>query len=195
MTQILAKALALRCPSVVASKARSYALEKQSQRQPVKRGLQESMVGFAGFQMRGNSEDPAGLMKITQSEREDGSGYLTLTFILDAEGRQLRGRQLAVLDEGALRLALGPRFEMLMDLPLRGRAPGSSHWIEEIDLFFRPLDPFPIPFASEVLLPVLEQQLNIQFEPLSDWAVHPALNDKASPRSILRRILLWFRLA
>lgn len=153
------------------------------------------MVGFAGFRCRGDSAEKVGLLKITQSQRSDGSGYLTLTFILDIEGRELRGRQLAQLDESRLRAALGPRFEMFMDLPLRGRAPESSHWIEEIDLFFRPLDPFPVPFVSEVLLPVLEQQLQLDFEALSDWVDHPALLAEPTAPSRWQRWLRWLRLA
>ena len=156
---------------------------------------EESMVGFAGFHRRGDATGGEGLLKITQRQRADGSGYLTLTFVLDAEGRELRGRQLALLDENALRAALGPRFEMVMDLPLRGRAPESSHWIEEFDFFFRPLDPFPVPFVSEVLLPVLEEQLQLEFEVLSDWVEHPALQADVPPPSIGQRFLRWLRLA
>jgi hypothetical protein len=164
--------------------------EKRTERESV-----ESMVGFAGFHRRGDSVAGEGLLKITQSQRPDASGYLTLTFILDIEGHHLHERQLPPLDETGLRLALGPRFEMAMDLPLRGRAPESSHWIEEIDLFLRPLDPFPVPFVSEVLVPVLAQQLNLEFEALSDWADHPALMADVPPPSIWQRFLHWLRLA
>ncbi|MEY4685810.1 MAG: hypothetical protein RLZ25_2269 [Pseudomonadota bacterium] len=170
-------------------------MENRSHEPGAEREILESMLGFAGFHPRGEPTGKEGLLKITQSQRPDGSGYMTLTFILDAEGRELRARQLPLLDEAGLRAALGPRFEMLMDLPLRGRAPESSHWIEEIDLFFRPLDPFPIPFVSEVLLPVLEQQLALEFEALSDWVSHPALLAATHPRSLLKRCLRWLRLA
>jgi len=152
------------------------------------------MVGFAGFRRRGDVTAEEGLLKITQHQRPDGSGYLTLTFVLDAEGRPHRDRQLALLDETGLRSSLGPRFEMVMDLPLRGRAPESSHWIEEFDFFFRPLDPFPVPFVSEVLLPVLEEQLQLEFEALSEWAEHPVFLSDAAPESIAQRFLRWLRL-
>ena len=158
-----------------------------------KTGTLESMVGFVGFQRLEHASCEEGLLKITESKRPDGSGYLTLTFILDAEGETLRGRQLAVLDETDLRATLGPRFEMAMDLPLRGREPESSHWIEEMDLFFRPLDPFPLPFVSEILLPVLEKQLRLKFDVLSDWAEHPVV--VVTPSSIWTRLARWLRLA
>lgn len=170
-------------------------MENRHSPKPIDREIVESMVGFAGFQHRGTPGGQEGLLKITQSERHDRSGYLTLTFILDTEGMNPRGRQLALLDETALRSALGPRFEMAMDLPLRGRAPESSYWIEEIDLFFRPLDPFPVPFVSEVIIPVLEKQLELQFEPLSDWVAHPALGTGVASLSIRERLLRWLRLA
>ena len=170
-------------------------MESRRPQKSMEREMTESMLGFAGFRRRGApSVDPEGLLKVTQSEREDRSGFLTLTFILDAEGQTLRDRQLPVLDAAALRAALGPRFEMALDLPLRGHKPGSSYWVEEIDLYFRPLDPFPVPFLAEVLLPVLGQQLNLDFEPLSDWIVHPALDEKPGSMSIWQRLLHWLRL-
>ena len=159
----------------------------------MEREMTESMLGFAGFRRRGASVDPEGLLKVTQGERKDRSGYLTLTFIMDAEGQTLRDRLLPVLDEDALRSVLGPRFEMALELPLRGHKPGSSYWVEEIDLYFRPLDPFPVPFLAEGLLPVLEQQLNLDFEPLRDWIVHPALDEKPGSMSIWQRLLHWLR--
>lgn len=152
------------------------------------------MVGFVAFHRRGKASGEEGLLKITESKRQDGSGYLTLTFILDAEEKKLGGRQLALLDEAGLRSALGPRFEMVMDLPLRGREPESSHWIEEIDVFFRPLDPFPAPFVSEVLLPVLGEQLRLDFEDLTNWVEHPALEATAS-LPFWKRWARWLRLA
>lgn len=170
-------------------------MENRSREKQTEREIIESMVGFAGFHRLEGSKAEEGLLKITQSQRPDGSGFLTLTFILDIEERQLEGRQLPALDEAVLREALGPRFEMVMDLPLRGKAPASTQWIEEMDLFLHPLDPFPVPFVSEVLLPVLEQQLGLAFEPLSDWAVDPTLTPESQRPSIWRRCLRWLRLA
>ena len=170
-------------------------MESRRPHKSMEREITESMLGFAGFRRRGASVDPEGLLKVTQGERKDRSGYLTLTFIMDAEGQTLRDRLLPVLDEAALRSVLGPRFEMALDLPLRGHTPGSSYWVEEIDLYFRPLDPFPVPFLAEVLLPVLKEQLNLEFEPLRDWAVHPALDGKAHSMPIWRRLVHWLRLA
>ncbi|MFZ4652758.1 MAG: hypothetical protein ACOYLM_00115 [Methylococcaceae bacterium] len=134
----------------------------------------EKMLGFSVFSRSASPQRAAllGMVKIAAFQRSDGSGYLTLTFLIDRDDSTAlpaSGRWIGPLDEAYLRARLGPRFEMAMDLMLPQDAT-SPVFIEEIDLYFRPLAADTLALVAEELFPVLSDSLELSFEPLESWA-------------------------
>lgn len=134
----------------------------------------EQMIGFAGFMRPGAGGDPAleGIVKVSAFHRADGSGYLTLTFIIDCENGASaaeRRTRLGKPDPEELRKRLGSNFEMLIDIPLSQSSGGSPFFIEEFDVYFRHLRGQERGLAESTLLPALSQLLDLTFEPLNAW--------------------------
>lgn len=165
----------------------------------------ELMIGFAGFTQ---ADEPGsivleGMVKVSAFHRADGSGYLTLTFIIDQEPGPARQR-LGKADPEALRQLLGPNFEMLIDIPLSEFSSAMPFYVEEMDAYFRRLQGQEKAVADTQLLPALGQLLKLKFEPLHDWRLAPGqpppgrLTPAAAPagrpdepraRTLLQRLL------
>jgi hypothetical protein len=134
----------------------------------------EQMIGFAGF-VKPDREGGApleGMVKVSAFHRADGSGYLTLTFIIDQEPGGVAGeprRRLGKPDPDDLRKRLGSNFEMLIDLPLSPLSNASPFFIEEFDVYFRHLQGQEQSLAETTLLPALGDLLGLRFEPLNPW--------------------------
>ncbi len=162
----------------------------------------ENMLGFSVFTRTACPKLPAleGMVKIAAFQRPDGSGYLTLTFLIDRdEAAPLppSGRWIGPLDEAFLEARLGPRFEMAMDLMLPQDSDASPVFIEEMDLYFRPLAEDALAMVAEELFPVLSDCLKLTFEPLEPWS-NPSLEGIADPLlpepSWGRRLRAWIGL-
>jgi len=166
----------------------------------------EQMIGFAGFTRSGTpkGQDLEGMVKVAAEHREDGSGYLTLTFIidreLDASPEKTRAR-LGKVDSEVLRQRLGPDFEMLIDIPLSEFSAAAPFFVEEMDVYFRHLQGREKNLIETRLFPAFEDILGLRFEGLQAWRAEESsplsqLLAEAEaraelppePRSLLRRL-------
>ena len=134
----------------------------------------EAIIGFAGFvKNQPNGGDVLqGVLNISPFYREDGSGYLTLTFVVDRQvGVTLdqSRRQLGVPGQADLEALLGSNFEMLMDMPLSDLSRPSPYLVEEMDIYFTHLRGIEINLIEKQVLPALSQLLGLQFEPFQLW--------------------------
>ncbi|GAB6047443.1 hypothetical protein JCM19379_12670 [Methyloparacoccus murrellii] len=134
----------------------------------------ERMIGFAGFMRPQSGQQPAleGIVKVSAFHREDGSGYLTLTFVIDHEPGVVAGdtiRYLRAPDQAALQARLGRDFEMLMDMPLTSPKAASPFRIEEMDVYFRSLRGQERAIVESRLFPALGELLGLQCEALQAW--------------------------
>lgn len=162
----------------------------------------ENMLGFSVFTRTAGPKLAAleGMVKIAAFHRPDGSGYLTLTFLIDRDGSAFlpsSGRWIGPLDEALLAARLGPRFEMAMDLMLPQDSDSSPVFIEEMDLYFRPLREDTLAMVAEELFPVLSDCLELTFEPLEAWSNQPlaaAEEPMLSHPSWGSRLRLWMGL-
>lgn len=134
----------------------------------------EQMIGFAGFVKPGGESGPVleGMVKVSAFHRADGSGYLTLTFIIDREPGAPEAeprKRLGTPDTEALGKLLGANFEMLIDIPLNPFSGSSPYFIEEMDVYFRYLQGQEKSLVENRLLPAFSQLLGLQFESLQVW--------------------------
>lgn len=134
----------------------------------------EAMIGFAGFVKNRPHEGDVlqGVLNISPFYREDGSGYLTLTFVVDRQvGVTLdeSRRQLGVPDQADLEALLGGNFEMLMDIPLSDLSRPSPYLVEEMDIYFHQLRGIEINLIEKQVVPALSRLLGLQFEPFQRW--------------------------
>lgn len=166
----------------------------------------EQMIGFAGFVKPDGENGPSleGMVKVSAFHRADGSGYLTLTFIIDQEPGTPAAeprKKLGTPDAEALAKLLGSNFEMLIDIPLNAFSGASPYCIEELDVYFRHLRGQEKSLTESSLLPAFSQLLGLQFEPLQVWqsAVESPPNQRLAeaesralpppkPKSLLRRL-------
>ncbi len=133
----------------------------------------EHMIGFAGFVRPKMSGLLAleGVLKVSAFDRPDGSGYLTLTFIIDRDpDAGSAGPTLGKLDLNALQQCLGSNFEMLIDVPLSEFSESSPFLVEEMDVYFRHLQGQEKSLIENSVFPAFSQLLGLQFEPLQAWA-------------------------
>ena len=167
----------------------------------------ERMIGFAGFVKPGGAAGPAreGMVKVSAYHRADGSGYLTLTFIIDREPGAPEARPRKLLgtpDTESLGKLLGANFEMLIDIPLNSFSGSSPYFIEEMDVYFRHLQGQEKNLTESSLLPAFSRLLGLEFEPLQVWQsgkesvlsrllaeAESRAEPPAKPKSLLRR---WF---
>lgn len=130
----------------------------------------ERMIAFAGFQMRPDSDESSidGVLKIAAFARSDGSGYLTLTFVLDLDQDSARTERLSVsfhrASQETLQQWLGPDFEMLLEIPLNTFTQSSQFYIEELHLYFRRLAGREHALLEGHILPALSEILSVQFD-------------------------------
>ncbi len=129
----------------------------------------ELTIGFAGFVKPGQAGEPdvEGVVKVSAFCRPNGSGYLTLTFVVDHETDA--AGDLGGTTEGALREHLGSNFDMLIDIPLDEFAAPSPYRIKEMDVYFHKLRGQERKLAEGGVFPALSQLLGLQFEPLHVW--------------------------
>lgn len=164
----------------------------------------ERMIGFAGFTRTGDTHPSPleGIVKLAAFLREDGSGYLTLTFVIDRLPGETGSEPLSLgkPDPDALQNLLGPDFEMLIDIPLSPFTAGSPFYVEEMDLYFSRLRGREKAVIETGIFPAFSRLLGLRFEALQDWGLagQPAAAGKvqsepeapaADTRSLFQR---WF---
>lgn len=132
----------------------------------------EGMIAFAGFMVPDGAVPGEGVLKVAAFRRSDGSGYLTLTFILDLEADPDRKAAFQAcfrrVDQETLTARLGADFEMLIEVPLNPFAASTRFFIEELNLYFRRLAGRERPLLEAGVIPVLDDLLGVRFEPL-EW--------------------------
>ena len=130
----------------------------------------EGMIAFSGF-LTGDASSPCeGVLKISAFRRPDGSGYLTLTFVIDLEGGRdgkagLEAR-FARADQGTLAERLGPDFDMLLEVPLNPFAESPRFFVDELNLYFTRLAGRERLLLEDRILPVLSDLLVLRFDAL-----------------------------
>ncbi len=133
----------------------------------------EKMIGFVGFEVDGDRISE-GILKISGFFRDDDSGYLTLTFVVDTKdepGDRDRLRQaFAALEQGSLRRHLGDNLEMLMAVPLDSLSAGRDWFIGEWNVYFRKLRGGEQDLIQRQLLPALRRILPFTFAPIQWWS-------------------------
>lgn len=128
---------------------------------------QEDMIAFAGFGSADSAAPCEGVLKISAFRRPDGSGYLTLTFVIDLEGGQDDKRgfeaRFSRADQGRLTERLGPNFEMLLEVPLNSFAASPRFFVDEFNLYFKHLSGEEQVLLEERVLPALSDLLELRF--------------------------------
>ncbi len=132
----------------------------------------EGMIAFAGFAARDDPRLQQGVLKVSALCRPDGSGYLTLTFVIDLEddatGKAALEVRFARADQDALAGRLGPDFEMLLEVPLNPFAAAPRFFVDELNLYFRRLAGTERLLLEQRIIPELADLLDLQFETL-EW--------------------------
>jgi hypothetical protein len=131
----------------------------------------EKFLAFSGMQVllphRGSPK--GGVVKIGGHVRDDGSGYLCLTFLIEADDDVL-SRQLhetfSELSESEIRTMLGADFIYLIEI-----GPERVRWwfVDEIFFYFRSLQGNTRNTLQKKLLPALQKTLPIEFNDLQWW--------------------------
>ena len=134
----------------------------------------ERMIAFAGFviQPEENTADREGVLKIAASYRSNGSGYLTLTFIVDTENdlevRQHLARLFTKSDQKAFHGLIGTELEMLLEIPLDCMAQSQAFFILELHLYFRLLRDQERRLIDGKVIPALTKLLRCSFDSI-EW--------------------------
>ncbi|EHJ48693.1 hypothetical protein DFW101_2689 [Solidesulfovibrio carbinoliphilus subsp. oakridgensis] len=141
----------------------------------------EQLAGFAGFGLDlGRGGPPRdGVMKIAEFVRQDGTGYVTLTFQVDADpdpgnraalsavfDRFARFAQAADAATGQARFGSG--FEYLM-VVTEGLADGDDWLLVEFDIYYKNLKGRLRGLIEASVLPGLAPVLPATFEPVTWW--------------------------
>jgi len=146
----------------------------------------ERMIAFAGFvvQPEENGADREGVLKIAASHRPDGSGYLTLTFIVDTEDNQDVRHHLAELfkesDQQVLRELMGKEVEMLLGIPLDCMARSQTFFVQELHVYFRLLKGQEKRLLNEQVIPALRKILLCSFDSI-EWLTEESQKPKIIP--------------
>lgn len=148
----------------------------------------ELMIGFAGFLKRDRISglDLEGIVKVSAFCRADGSGYLTLTYIMDHESDA--SGDLGKPTESALRDLLGSNFMMLIDIPLNAFAAKSPYLIQEMDIYFHNLQGQERRLIEASVFPALSQLLSLRFEPLQIWEEGTSAGGPPKSISLFKRL-------
>ena len=133
----------------------------------------ENLTAFTGFSIPDEPEAREGVLKIASFYRPDGSGYLTLTFIMDASENPaarepLEGR-FGLLTEETLRPFLGEILETVFRCPLDALSNSGLWRFEEINVYLKSLKGIERRLIEHQLMPALKQALPFQFDRMEWW--------------------------
>jgi hypothetical protein len=166
----------------------------------------EQMIAFAGFSVRApdQSAGAQGVLKVAAFSRKDGSGYLTLTFVVDTREDEVFRSHLAELFNGLTEKALmgyrGPELKMMVAIPLGALAHIPDWYLEEYSLYFRKLRGREKRLLQDLLLPAFSSILGLSFD-ATEWlldedikpgSASPKMELKDRPRSPKSFFQRWF---
>lgn len=162
----------------------------------------ERMIAFVGFVVRLDEQagEREGVLKISAFYRADGSGYLTLTFIVDTQedaSVKLRLQNIfSHLTENALRSRLGSTLEMMVKVPLASMSDIPDWYLDECSIYLKVLKGRERILVHKDLLPAMSSVLPCSFSDVQWWgddlkqALDGATDGQAGSRSLLRK---WFQ--
>lgn len=163
----------------------------------------EDIIGFAGFRLAVDRIDHPveGNLIISSRRRDDGSGYLTLTFLIDAEDDLPANSAVSDLFKrvkitGSL-ADLGRQFESMVETPVE--LDKSDNWFMDSFTFFSaPLSNIKMRDVEEKLLPAFVELLPIAFDSV-EWlpenvsqSAARGPESKKSSRSFKDFLKTWF---
>ena len=135
----------------------------------------ERMIAFAGFLIMPEKDGRGkeGVLKISAFHRPDGTGYLTLTFIVDTKDDQATREYLARVfkkfNETSVKPFFGREMTAFVKVPL-DFVTGTEEWyVEELNLYFRSLQGQERHLIENRLVPGLATNLPFSFDPLEWW--------------------------
>ncbi|GAB6057792.1 hypothetical protein [Desulfonatronum parangueonense] len=135
----------------------------------------ERMIAYAGFSIQPAPESTSldGVMKVAAFYRPDGSGYLTLTYLVDTDGvLEVRGRLEKIfvnMTDDRLRTVLGSDFQMLMVNELHGSEQTEPWFFMEQFIYLAHLRENEKVLLEEKILPCLRKDLPCGFGALEWW--------------------------
>jgi hypothetical protein len=157
----------------------------------------EKFLAFSGLRLslEAEAEPKSGMVKIAGHARDDDSGYLCLTFLLDAPDEELSRkirRTFARLSEHALRPLLGDGFIYLIEI---GPDQERSWFVDEVYFYFRKVRGRRRDLLENRIMPALEQVLPLEFTQLEWWGAQEEDDDHLQHEKVesfmdhVRRIL------
>jgi len=134
----------------------------------------EKVIAFAGFSIdHDNKPGNEGVLKISSFSRQDWSGYLTLTFIMDTEAdsriQDDLSRHFSNINENTLRPHFQEAFETVFQCPIDALSKSPAWYFEEINIYFKMLKGKERQIIEQHLIPALEKILPLHFDPLEWW--------------------------
>ena len=166
----------------------------------------ERMIAFVGFGILLDENRPKkdGVLKISSFSRSDGSGYLTLTFVVDTEKDQTTIDHLARVFKdaglGSMQARLGHELEMIVSVPLDLLARAHDLYVAELDFYFRQVRDREKLLVEQKVIPALRDTLHCVFEPVEwlmakqpDVSAPPARAvDQSADNSVKALFRKWF---
>ena len=167
----------------------------------------EKVIAFTGFSIdHDNQPDNEGVLKISSFSRRDGSGYLTLTFIMDTEAdsriQDDLARHFSSINENTLRSHFKDAFETVFQCPMDALSKSKAWYFEEINIYFKTLKGRERRIIDQHLIPALEKMLPFHFDPLEWWDQPPrkseaiassACKNPIAAGSLKSALMKWFR--
>lgn len=136
----------------------------------------ERMIAYAGFSLLSehHPSPKQGILKISASCRADGSGYLTLTFLVDTESdpadRNAVKDLFGQLSEQAISTRLRGLVDLCVKVPLDFMAPLDDWYVEEVNVYFKALEGRERLLLERHLMPALESILSCSFAAVEWWS-------------------------
>ncbi len=151
----------------------------------------EGMIAYAGLSIQPDPAGPPrdGVMKVAAFHRPDGSGYLTLTYLVDTDGVLEVKAQLEQVFKGMaddrLRAALGSDFQMLMFNTLHGSEQTDPWCFVEQFIYLARLRGNEKQLLEGKILPCMRDGLPCRFGAL-EWWEDPEQKEELSQDTVSR---------
>ena len=133
----------------------------------------ENIVAFAGFRFSFAATEKwlDGLLAISSRERDDGSGYITLTFMIDAEGDSEAHQSIADtfrnLKKRGFSSSFGSEFQTMIETGVDFER--SQNWfMDSFTFYFDRLKDIKKYHVQGELVPTFERFLPVQIDPV-EW--------------------------
>lgn len=133
----------------------------------------EIIIAFAGFSFNfaATGQSREGLLAVSSRERNDGSGYITLTFMIDAEGDPAAHRSIVqsfdALKKKGFRNSLGNEFQTMIEAEVDFER--SQNWfMDSFTFYFDRVQEIRKYHVEGKLIPTFERFLPIRMDSV-EW--------------------------